>query len=70
MFTAYNLRRLMNIIDKTTFRKFLQELAFLFSKIWASPMPIIAKISHSFFTPVTTDYFSDLPKALLKLNYI
>ena len=28
MFIAYNLRRLMNIIDKNVFRKFLQELVF------------------------------------------
>ena len=30
MFVAFNLRRLMNIIDKNEFKKFLQELAFLF----------------------------------------
>jgi hypothetical protein len=30
MFTAFNLRRLMNIIDKNLFKKFLSELASLF----------------------------------------
>ena len=30
MFTAYNLRRIMNIIDKNVFKKFLKELGFLF----------------------------------------
>ncbi len=30
MFTALNLRRLMNIIDKNVFKKFLSELASLF----------------------------------------
>jgi len=30
MFTAFNLRRLMNIIDKSLFKKFLSELASLF----------------------------------------
>ena len=30
MFTAFNLRRLLNIIDKTAFKKFLRELALLF----------------------------------------
>ena len=30
MFVAYNLRRMMNIIDKNIFKKFLQELGFLF----------------------------------------
>ncbi len=30
LFVAYNLRRLMNIIDKNTFQKFLKELVMLF----------------------------------------
>ena len=30
MFVAYNLRRMMNILDKIIFKKFLQELGFLF----------------------------------------
>ena len=30
MFTAFNLRRLMNIIDKNVFKQFLNELASLF----------------------------------------
>ena len=30
MFVAYNLRRMMNIIDKNIFKKFLQEPGFLF----------------------------------------
>ncbi|MEO5909747.1 MAG: IS1182 family transposase [Pelobium sp.] len=33
MFIAYNLRRLINIIDKSNFKKFLQELAFTFYQI-------------------------------------
>ena len=33
MFTAYNLRRLMNIIDKTIFGKFLKELVSVFFEI-------------------------------------
>ena len=32
MFTAFNLRRIMNIVDKNVFKKFLKELAFLFSE--------------------------------------
>jgi len=36
MFVAFNLRRLMNIIDKNEFKKFLQELAFLFLTKWTS----------------------------------
>ena len=30
MFVGYNLRRLMNSLDKNIFKKFLQELGFLF----------------------------------------
>ena len=47
MFIAYNLRRLMNIIDKNLLRKYLQELAFSFSKILASVKAIIFKIRSS-----------------------
>lgn len=49
MFIAYNLRRLMNIIDKNLLTKFLQELALLFSKILTSVKAIIFKIRHSIF---------------------
>jgi transposase len=31
VFTAYNLRRIMNLIDHKTLKKFLKELAFVFS---------------------------------------
>jgi ABC-type phosphate/phosphonate transport system ATPase subunit len=37
IFTAFNLRRIMNIIDKNTLKKFLQELGFLFSIKSTSP---------------------------------
>lgn len=36
MFIAYNLRRLINIIDKTTFTKFLRELVKLFAQMGAA----------------------------------
>ena len=48
MFIAYNLRRMMNIIDKNLLTKFLQELAFLFSEILTSIKPIIFKMGHLF----------------------
>ena len=48
MFIAYNLRRLMNIIDRSEFKKFLQELAFTFYKILASLGAIIFKIRLPF----------------------
>ena len=49
MFTAYNLRKLMNIIDKKLLAKFLQKLAFLISEILTSVKTIIFKICHPFF---------------------
>ena len=48
MFVAYNLRRLMNIIDKTVLTKFLQELVISFLEILASPEAIIFKIRRIF----------------------
>lgn len=48
MFIAYNLRRLMNIIDKNLLTKFLRELAFLLSKIVTSIKAIIFKMRHPF----------------------
>jgi radical SAM protein with 4Fe4S-binding SPASM domain len=49
MFIAYNLRRLMNIIDKTIFTKFLQALALLFLSIKFSLQSFIATTRQSFF---------------------
>jgi hypothetical protein len=39
----------MNIIDKTTFTKFLQELVALFSQMGTAIKAITVKISHAFF---------------------
>src|SRR5437762_669728 len=49
MFVAYNLRRLMNIIDTRIFTKFLRELAFSFFKKLVLPKRFIFKITYSFF---------------------
>lgn len=49
MFIAYNLRRLMNIIDKNLLTKFLLELAFLFSEILASVKAFRSKLSRFVF---------------------
>ena len=48
MFTAFNLRRIMNIIDKKVFKKFLQELAFLFLEILTLPKVFTSHISNPF----------------------
>ena len=57
MFTAYNLRRIMNIVDRNLLTKFLQELAFLFLKKKASLKCFIAKMKHSFFKHYFTEAF-------------
>jgi len=53
MFTAFNLRRLMNIVDKNVFKKFLRELSFLFSENLNYIKAFTFKMSFSFFvTPI------------------
>lgn len=49
MFIAYNLRRLMNIIDKNLLKRYLEELALSFLKILATVKTIILKIRLSIF---------------------
>lgn len=60
MFVAYNLRRLMNLVDKTVLTKFLQELVLSFLEILASAEAIIFKIRRIFFY---TTPFKDILKA-------
>lgn len=50
MFTAFNLRRIMNIVDKNVFKKFLEELAFLFFKISTFIKVFSFKISFPIFS--------------------
>ncbi len=57
MFTAYNLRRLINIIDKNVLSKFLQELAFLFFIKKVSLKCFIFKMKRSFFKHCFTKMF-------------
>jgi transposase len=57
MFTAYNLRRIMNIVDRNLLTKFLQELVFLFLRKKASLKCFIAKMKHSFFKHYFTETF-------------
>ena len=70
MFIAYNLRRLMNIIDKNAFRKFLQELVFKLYEIMAFTKAITLKISYSFFYFRSCKLFFSPLRIPLKLNYI
>src|SRR6266513_1474780 len=57
MFVAYNLRRLMNIIDRTTFTKFLQGLILLFFTNLISLKSYIFKIMHSLLKKGLTRHF-------------
>jgi Transposase DDE domain len=50
MFIAYNLRRLLNIINKNVFTEFLQELVVLFKRKKGRAIAIIFKMADSFFT--------------------
>ncbi len=50
MFTAYNLRRIMNIVGKNVFKKFLEELGFLFFEISNSIKSFTFKISFPIFS--------------------
>src|SRR6266513_290642 len=57
MFVAYNLRRLMNIIDRTTFTKFLQRLILLFLTKLISLKSYIFKLMHSLLKKGLTRHF-------------
>lgn len=56
MFVAFNLRRMMKIIDKKVFKKFLQALAFLFIEILSTVKDFRSHISHPFLAN-TNSYF-------------
>lgn len=51
MFTALNLRRLMNIIDKNTFKEYLKALAFLFFVVSTVSNRVFAFLKHARFSP-------------------
>ncbi len=49
MFTVFNLRRIINIVNKNVFKKFLKELALLFSEIFVCIKAFRFKISSPYF---------------------
>lgn len=57
MFVAYNLRRIMNIIDKNVLKKFLRELGFLFHTILTSTKAFVFNMAAPIFTPLTKKSF-------------
>jgi transposase len=61
MFTAFNLRRLMNIIDKNVFKKFLSELDSLFFAKTVLPEAILAHLSNYIFQTIIASRFKRSP---------
>ena len=57
MFIAYNLRRMMNIIDKNVLTRFLQELVILFLRKTTLAKVITSKICHFVITKWFVKYF-------------
>ena len=49
MFTAFNLRRIMNIVDKDVLKKFFKELAFLFLELFRFTNAFIFDLSYPVF---------------------
>lgn len=70
MFTALNLRRLMNIIDRNMFKKFLKELLSLFFVKTASVKVFLGASSNFLFLPrFNCHYIKQLHKALKCPNF-
>lgn len=57
MFTAYNLRRLFNIIDQNVFKKFLKELVHLFFNKSTYTNLFISKMRHRFSNAIFNIHF-------------
>ena len=70
MFVAYNLRRLINIIDRNTLTKFLQELVLLFSRKWVLLKPFISKMIHPLLQKRLPKHFIRAYKIASDLIYI
>ena len=56
MFIAYNLRRIMNIIDKNRLKQFLQELVLLFFRKMIALKCLYFKMKHHFANEVLISY--------------
>ena len=66
MFTAFNLRRLMNIIDKNLFKEFLRELASLFIAKTVLAKAFLTHLSHTIFQTIFDSRFKTLPHKVSK----
>ena len=70
MFIAYNLRRIINLIDHDVLKKFLKELVFLFLKINASAKAFSFKITNLISRNTLYRRIYTLSYNRFKLNYI
>jgi hypothetical protein len=70
MFTAFNLRRIFNLIPKKVLQAYLKRLAFIFDLLIALLQLIRAAESPLKVQLRTTDIFSMLPSKLIKMSYI
>ena len=57
MMVVYNLRRLMNILDKNALKKFLRELGFLFFEILTFVKAFTCTMGSVVFTTITKKPF-------------
>ena len=69
MFTAYNLRRLMNIIEKNVLVKFLKELAFLFLNKMISLKSFSRNLARVFFVFNLTRLYNLPLQNRFKMDY-
>ena len=61
MFTALNLRRLMNIIDRNLFKEFLKGLVSLFFAKTGQLKAFLSHLSHTIFQTIFTSLFKTRP---------
>ena len=61
MFVAYNLRRIINILDKNVLKKFLKELGYLFFEIASSIKVFAFNIRSPIFTAIAKKLFYSSP---------
>ena len=61
MMVVYNLRRLMNILDKNVLKKFLRELGFLFFEIMTSTKAFACNMASPIFTTSRRNLFYKPP---------
>ena len=70
IFTAFNLRRIINILNKNVFIQFLKELGFFVSDIFASSKAFCSSVTKEFFTNIFARFYFYLAVNRSKCIYI